>query len=260
MKLKPRISPFFICLAALMAGCAGGSKLATKATAAQQRSLQLPDSLNRRLAAGIDFFAQGDQPVAWTLDMDADKGYYFKTSNGITMNTAPVKGVRNSGTGLTSYTASDTQGDIAIFVYDAGCSNQPSSKKVAITLNNTHYTGCGTALYNVSLNDTWILEKAGNTIINGKDFPAGAPKISFDISAGKMTANDGCGNISSAMQMMGSRIKFENISSSKTGCKNTLVQNIFAEKISNQVADYYFKDGKLYLYLVDDSLLIFKKA
>ena len=40
---------------------------------------------------GIDFYARGNEPF-WALDMDFDKGFYFKTLNGIEINTPPFDG------------------------------------------------------------------------------------------------------------------------------------------------------------------------
>ena len=220
--------------------------------------VKLPDSLIKKLQKGIDFFADGNTPSSWTLEMDYDNGYYFKTSNGIIMNTPAFKAVISDDT-LRKFIANTSQGEMTIFLYETVCGNK-NAKRSEVLLNNTLYTGCGNYLYNPAIDGKWILEKIGNTVVNGSDFKKGIPTLQFDISGNKIIGTDGCNNINAEIQMQGSRIQFSTINGSKAACSNNTLQKIFLEKISGQVASYYFKDGRLYLYLIDDSLLIYKKG
>jgi heat shock protein HslJ len=254
-----RLYIFYLLLVNLFA-CTSSKEIVQKKIAIEQKQVKLPDSLIQKQSAGIDFFAGGDLPVSWTVEMDFDNRYYFKTTDGISMSVPAVKATRPAGTAASNYHYSSNQGDMTILVFDAGCSTNASGKKVEVTVNNTRYSGCGSDLYNASVNDVWILEKTGNTLLNSKDFPKGLPKLAFSIAENKMTGSDGCNAISAGIQMMGSRIKFSAIGGGDASCKNNAVQKIFMEKISNNTVDYYFKDGKLYLYLIDDSTLVFRKG
>jgi len=245
-------------LAIFFLACNSSKESAVKKALSEPAGVKLPDSLLQKQAAGIDFFAEGDQPIAWTIDMDIDKGYYFKTSNGISFETPAVKPARKNDIAANSYSYSSRQGDMSILVFDQPCSN--TGKKVEVTVNGTRYSGCGKDLYNNAINDTWILEKNGNEILNAKDFPKGLPKLVFNISESKISGSDGCGDISAPIQMQGSRISFSMITSGSGNCKNGSIRKIFLDKLSNKTADYYFRNGRLYLYLIDDSTLEFRKA
>ena len=85
------------------------------------------------------------------------------------------------------------------------------------------------------------------------------PVFELNIEKKRLTGNDGCNIIGGNIEVQGSRIKFGNIVSTKMGCDKKSIENIISNLINNNIASYYFKEGKLYLYLIDDSLLIFKK-
>ncbi|MCP9753371.1 META domain-containing protein [Ferruginibacter sp. HRS2-29] len=246
-------------LMGLFTACNSSRETAIKKTEAEQLEIKLPDSLLQKQADGIDFFAEGNQPISWKIDMDIDKGYYFKASNGISFEIPAVKPSRNSDIAANSYSYSSRQGDMSVLVFDQSCAGT-SGKKVEVTVNGTRYSGCGKDLYNNAINDTWILEKNDNQILHAKDFPHGLPKIVFTIAENKMTGSDGCSDISSSIRIQGSRISFSTITGGNGSCKNNSIRRIFMEKLSNKTADYYFRNGRLYLYLIDDSTLEFRKA
>ncbi|MEP6711234.1 MAG: META domain-containing protein [Ferruginibacter sp.] len=223
-------------------------------------SSQLPDSLSKKQTAGVDFFASGNSPANWTLDMDFDKVFNFKAVDGTVISTQAIAPSAATDA-ATTYTCKTVTGILTIVVYNAGCSGQEKiNKKTELFLNDKHYTGCGENLYNFNLNDNWVLENAGNTVLSAADFSKGLPRLAFDLAQKKITGTDGCNNIVTSIDVQGSRIKFGEIAATKINCKNNSVQKIFGEKLSNKTASYFFREGKLYLYLIDDSLLIFRKA
>lgn len=244
----------------VLLSCSSTKEAFIKKTVAKSSSaeIKLPDSLIKKLQKGIDFFASGDLPDTWTLEMDYDNGYYFKTGNGITMNTPAYKATISTDT-LRKYIANTSQGEMTIFLYETFCGSK-NNKRAEVLLNNTLYRGCGNYLYNPAVDGKWILEKIGNTVVNVTDYKKGIPTLQFDIAGNKITGTDGCNNFNGTIQMQGSRIQFSTINGSNAACSNDVLQKIFIQKISGQVASYYFKDGQLYLYLIDDSLLIYKKG
>ena len=132
-----------------------------------------------------------------------------------------------------------------------------NKKEVQFNFNDRIYTGCGKFLADNALNNKWVLEKIGNNIINVSEYNR-FPIFEIDIEKNKLSGNDGCNSINGNIEVQGSRIKFGTITSTKMGCAKKSINNIISNLINNNIASYYFKDGKLYFYLIDDSLLVFK--
>ena len=121
------------------------------------------------------------------------------------------------------------------------------------------YTGCGQYLYNNQLNNSWVLEKMGNEKQEAKRFSKGLPVITINLIDNSINGHDGCNNLFGKLSVQGTRIHFGPIAQTKMLCQdnNPSFEKIVSEKISNQVASYFFKEGKLVLYLIDDSQLSF---
>ena len=83
----------------------------------------------------------------------------------------------------------------------------------------------------------------------------------IDIQKGIISGHDGCNNFGGRITIEGNRISFGNLYQTKVYCEknNVAFEKIIQENVSGKVASYYFKEDKLYLYLLDDSLLVFKK-
>ena len=249
---------FFFFLCCLFAACTTAKQTAKKNIEITKYSSQLPDSLSKKQTAGIDFFASGNSPANWTLELDFDKNFIFSSADGTQLFTQAVKPSAETNA-ATTYKATNPKGAITIIIYNEPCGKENTGKKTDFYLNDKPYTGCGKSLYDYRLNDNWILESVNNKILNPADFTKGLPHISFNLLEKKLTGTDGCNNISTGIEVEGNRIKFAPVASTKISCKNNSIQKIFSEKISNQTASYFFREGKLYLYLIDDSLLIFIK-
>lgn len=254
------IIPFFFAFFAF--GC-NSSKKSTKAEnehiAEQQYNLKLSDSLLQKFNSGSDFYATGNQPSSWVLDMDYDKNFSFTSTDGIQVSTYAVKGKETPG--ATLYEPVTKAGKMLIQIFNETCSGN-KNKKVTVTIAGKNYTGCGQFLFNNQLNDTWILRKAGSETLEEKMFAKGLPRLQFDLKDHRVSGHDGCNSLSGTISVEGTRIKFGPLMQTKMYCENNnqMVEKIIAEKISLQAANYYFRNGKLFLYLVDDNLLEFSKA
>jgi heat shock protein HslJ len=247
----------FFCSVIFLFSCNTSKQFSQKNIDIAKYSSQLSDSLAAKQLAGIDFSAAGANPVNWQVDLDLNKIYYFKAADGTNLSTRALGAVTHTNAS-TTYNSNTTNGPIQIIVYDEPCS-ESNSKKTTVILNNKQYTGCGKNLYDYRLNDKWILESVGNIEISKNSFPKGIPYILLSLAEKKLTGFDGCNNISSSFEVIGNSIKFNNISGTTQSCKNPAVQKIFAAKIAHNTLSYYFKDGKLFFYLIDDTILIFKK-
>jgi hypothetical protein len=99
----------------------------------------------------------------------------------------------------------------------------------------------------------------GKLQLQPTDFSKGLPVLTFSTGEQFITGTDGCGNVSGPIQLAGSRINFGTLKISGESCKNESVRNIFKSRLNNLTIDYFFKEGKLVLYLVDDSQLTLRR-
>jgi len=151
-----------------------------------------------------------------------------------------------------------------ISLFKEGCtdalSGEKFSKKITVEVDGKRYEGCGQYLSDAALNGKWILEKIGSRTIQAADFAKGLPELVFNLEAGSLAGHDGCNRINGSMEVQGNRIKFGPLASTKMACPGNKAENNFTQKISSQTATYYFTAGQLVLYLIDDSIITFKKA
>ncbi len=255
-----KIISIIVLLPFLSGSCKQTKKAAKEpSAAAQQYDLKLGDTLQQKFNSGSDFFSSGNEPASWTLDMDFDKNFSFSCSDGISLSTYAVKGTEKETE--TIYETATKAGKLEIRIFKENCNNG-KEKKVTVNIAGKNYTGCGKYLYNNLLNDTWILQKIGSQVLNEKMFTKGLPSMQFDLMAGTMSGHNGCNTMGGSISVEGSRIRFGPLMQTEMYCSdnNPIAEKIIGEKISGQAASYYFQNGKLYLYLADDSILEFTKA
>ncbi len=239
-------------------GCSSSKKAQVPQSKSAHTSI-LPDSLVKRQASGTDFFATGNIPRAWTLDLDVDKEFIFNAGD-IKANITAVKPSNPSRGQKKYYRSSTTNGEMEIIIYDETCDNSDQSQKVDVKFNNTLYTGCGAYLYNPQLNGTWILVQSGKQVFKASEFSKGIPVLIFNTYSNMLSGTDGCGTVNGPISVIGSRINFGTLKLFEGPCKNQSVREILKSKLSNVTADYFFQNGKLILYLIDDSQLIFRNG
>lgn len=230
----------------------------TKKSEAARIALTPTDTFIRNQLKGIDFSASGNDPVSWTLTLDLEKNFTFKPADGKTLITSPVTVVSQSGTD--TYTTKTDAGPMKVVVSNEQCitgSKEAISRKVAISINNKQYTGCGKYLYDFLLNDIWELEYINNKEPLASDYRKQLPRIEFNLQQSKMLGYDGCNDINSTITIQGNHISFAVIIGSTGNCTTS---KLFIEKLSGRTVDYYIKDDKLVLYLIDDSKITFRKA
>ncbi|MDB5203863.1 MAG: hypothetical protein JWQ27_3272 [Ferruginibacter sp.] len=254
---------FPLICAALFVSCSSAKQATVAQTVEAARyDAKLPDSLVKKLNTGVDYFASGNNPVSWKLEMDFDKRFLFSSNDGSFQTTAPVKAMPLADGSGSSYRTENGVDKLIVTVLNTGCAggtDNKSGNNITVSYNDKVYSGCGKFLYDNRLSDIWVMERAGEMLLRAGDFSKGLPEITLNLLTNTMTGSDGCNNISSPINVEGSRIRFGNVVSTKMACKNSRVQNIIAAQISNSLVDYYFRDGKLYFYLLDDSVLVFQK-
>jgi heat shock protein HslJ/uncharacterized membrane protein len=224
----------------------------------------LPENLLQKQLNGVDFFAKGGLPVSWTLEMDFGNLFRFKSLDGKDVNSSAVSPVDQPGNKGVSYTSKSTNGDLNIFISGEGCtdaiSGEKYNKKVVVTVNGKRYEGCGQYLFDAALDGKWVLEKINNRTLAASDFAKGLPRFVFELAQNKVTGHDGCNLVSSTLEVLGSKIKFNAFTGTKMACPGNKPGNEFLHLLSSQTVDYYFKDGQLFFYLPDDSIIVFGRG
>jgi heat shock protein HslJ len=247
----------------ILSSC-GGSKNTGGQKEEEKTQAVLDEVLQQKQAEGIDFYAKGSIPSSWSLEIDFDKIIRFKSLDGADVLSTPVRPVENPSLNSSTYTTKAGNGEMIIQLFKEPCTDNLSgekfNQKVTVEVNGKHYKGCGQYLSDAALNGNWILEKVGSKEVAAAEFAKGLPEVNFDISGGSIAGHDGCNRITGQMEVQGNRIRFSVIAGTKMACPGNKPANDFVGKLSNAFATYYFMNGRLFLYLIDDSIVVFKKG
>ena len=229
-----------------------------------QQTTPLSESLAQKQLNGVDFFARGNLPSSWTIEIEFGNLIRFNPLDGQAVTSTAVQPQFSAEKNVATYSSKATNGDIIVLVQDEPCTDNINgehyNKKVVVTVNNKRYEGCGQYLFDAKLNGKWMLQKINNVLLVPADFAKGLPTITLGVQQGKLTGHDGCNSLSGSFEVLGSKIKFDPLASTKMACPGNKPGNEIAAKLSGQVVDYYFTNGQLYFYLQDDSILVFDKA
>jgi uncharacterized membrane protein len=111
------------------------------------------DILREKVKAGIEFYGIGQEP-GWSLEMDMETRFSFKSYDGVEMNTPPVPGV-NEGV-VTTYQMQVEMGEMIITLVEQECADVMSGQKfpyqVSVNVKRgvdssfREYKGCGRML------------------------------------------------------------------------------------------------------------------
>ena len=255
---------FIFTAAVVVAGCNGLSNKKTPLYKIPEVSKNiLTPALQNQFYRGIDFTASGDKIADWQLEMNFDDSIRFQAQNGLSFTIPAVRPVMNSDSSQ-SFISSISLGKVVINISNENCLKVQSSNSVinrlcTVSIGNITYSGCGQYLYDSELDNKWELQQYKADKISAAIFKNGLPYLKFDILNNKFIGFDGCNNISGAAEVQGKRIKFSSLTSTKKVCAGNLLQNPYAV-LTNQLVGYKILNDLLYLYLIDDSVLIFKKT
>ena len=113
----------------------------------------MEDLLRETINAGREFYGIGQEP-GWSVEMDMDNRFSFRSYDGIEMNTPPVAGVNKGG--VTIYRMQVEMGEMIITLVEAECSDVMSGQKfpyqVSVNIRRgidssyREYNGCGKML------------------------------------------------------------------------------------------------------------------
>ena len=257
----PKYFLVFLTYAFILTGCKTWSEDIQKNN--QKTSIpKLSESMVQKQLNGVDFYAKGNQLSSWTLEIDFEKNIRFISIDGTQMISSAVKPQDLTEKKGIRFTSKATNGEINIFIYDESCNDDLSGelfkKKVEVTVNNSLYRGCGSYLYNPALHGKWILQKINNLPISEADFANEPPMLELDLNRNHVSGKEGCTNFKANIDVLGSKIKFSPLAISSSKCSEKR-ENLLIPIISDQMVDYYFRDGLLYFYLKDDGIVVFKR-
>lgn len=246
-----------------LCSCAGIKKDATNNIKQTEKELlQLQDE-KVLMKAGVTFSAEGNTPINWSIKMNYDEKVNFIADDGLQVNTAFNSLKKTMQNDTTIFKGKVTAGEIIITTHDGSCTvpalKKVFSKLVTVNINGKLYSGCGNFLYDANLTGKWNLEKIGNLQIIPAEYNK-IPFFEFDMIKQTLVGNDGCNRINGHLEVQGKRIQFATIKTTQMNCRKKNISTIIATLISDKLVDYYFKNNRLYLYLPDDSLLVFIKA
>jgi uncharacterized membrane protein len=122
-------------------------------TASSQANEPTADLLQQKINAGIEFYGIGQEP-GWSLNMDMENMFSFKSYDGVEMNTPPVAGVNEGG--VTLYRMQVEMGEMIITLVEMECTDVMSGQKfpfqVRVSIKRgvdsvfREYEGCGKML------------------------------------------------------------------------------------------------------------------
>lgn len=111
------------------------------------------DFLQQKINAGIEFYGIGQEP-GWSLNMDMENMFSFKSYDGVEMNTPPVAGINEGG--VTLYRMQVEMGEMTITLVEMECTDVMSGQKfpyqVRVSIKrgvdsvSREYEGCGKML------------------------------------------------------------------------------------------------------------------
>jgi uncharacterized membrane protein len=113
----------------------------------------LEQLLHQKLNAGLNFYGIGQEP-SWSLEMDMENRFAFKSQDGVEMNTPPVTGVQEGGALI--YRMQVEMGEMIISLAQMECSDLMQGQKfpyqVKVSIKRgidssfREYLGCGIML------------------------------------------------------------------------------------------------------------------
>lgn len=228
-----------------------------------------PDRFRKQFEQGIDFLATGNEPF-WSIEIDFDKYMHFKIPGGIDITTPAVEGARAADADIMRYRAVTEKAELIVQIRRMECVNDMSGEKLACSVtidvkaNNengyTTYKGCGRYLADSRLHDIWVLETINHNPVKATDFGKGLPQLEFNLTEKRIFGSTGCNNINTTIDVLGKKIHFGRIASTRMACPNMDFESGYLKKLENKTIPYQIKPGKLYLQVSPDSVFVYKKV
>lgn len=244
--------------------------LRTKVVDSVQEKITLETELENKLyEQGINFYARGQEPF-WSLDMDFDRYYHFKSINGEEMYVPNVPGEKAMGANMTRFYAHVEKGKLIVNLEKEPCQDSMADKifdykvnvqfKYGIDDEFREFSGCGNFLPDSRLHDIWVLESINDEELKF-EVNQQQPRFEFYPKKNEIIGNTGCNNFTTKFNITGyQEIQIDPAKMTKKSCGNleyeqVLINHLFGKRLS------YSRDGLiLTLRAYDGTQFQFKKV
>ncbi len=274
-----RFGFFLIALYFLSLAC--GREANTGGVRTDERSPQAPETpesmeesqTNRNLRKwneGVEFYGAGNEPF-WTLSLDYDSIFTFKTPEGPPYNAPPVAADRAQDAAIMRFRTVTESGEMIATLREGQCVDDMSGQtyshsvqvqvKLGTASDYTTYTGCGRFVVPPVLHDIWALQRLNGEAVDASGLPQGVPTLEFHSGDLRVTGHSGCNNLTGSFAMMGPRsLEFSQLASTRRACPDTSVEDAFLAAISGKRLDFEISEGSMALLRRGEEVARFRKV
>ncbi len=216
---------------------------------------------------GVDFYARGNEPF-WSLDMDFEKKFAFKTLDGFELNVPPVKGEKAMDANITRYYAEVESGSIIITIREEKCSDSMADRQFSHSVRvevkpktdaeYLVYNGCGQFVPDYGLHDIWALVSISGEPVSKSDTQS---VLEFHVEEGKVLGNTGCNAFNGTFSRVGQDVlQFSDMAITKKLCKEAGVENLLIKSVFGRRVKYLRENLNVKILGYGGMELIFKKV
>jgi len=240
---------------------------------ARDQVVKSQDTLNeletKLLKKGINFYARGHEP-SWSLDMDFERHYHFKTLNGEEMYVPNVSGEKAMDANMTRFYAHVEKGKLIITLNKEPCQDSMADKTFDFSVNVQfkygidddfkEFNGCGRFLPDLRLHDIWVLEAINDKPIS-LDANQQRPRLEFFPQKNVLLGNAGCNNFQTKFFVTGyQEIQIEPARMTRKSCPDMTYENMLTNHVFGKRLKYSREELTLYLKAYDGTQFQFKKV
>jgi len=221
-------------------------------------------SLQSKYKEGTDFYATG-KDNGWELNLDFEKDFTFKRSDGFKFSTPAVEGIKAQDYNIIRYRAVVESGEMIIQLDKHECVNNTTGKKLpykvtveikrGIDKDYNRVEGCGRFVFDERIHDIWVLQQLNNKLATGPDLPY----IEFNTTDGMAMGQTGCNNFSGKADFKGNKLTLEPLATTRKFCPNATYETDFLKAMSPGEWIYEIENGKLVLTRNGKESIMFKK-
>ena len=211
---------------------------------------------------GVDFIAEGNDPIRWQLKMDLDKSFDFFDNENFTISCTAVNPTMMADESEVYHA---TSGKVALTIKiseqktNSDNVQNRNNKIVEILCNEKTFKGLGKYTYPIELHEIWLLERIGSKEYGNRKQFHKSPKLTFDLLNNKVIGFDGSERYRGDIDIHGNYIGFSFFSKKHKNNLDNEISDIISKQVENHLLEYYIKDNYLVILLNDDRRLIFKK-
>ena len=215
--------------------------------------------------AGVDFYAQGEN-ASWTLTLDFDKEFNFKTSTGINYTTVAAEPVLAQDYNVKRFRTVTNEGELIIQIFEDECSNG-SKKSYKLSVNYktnsekdyVDFTGCGSYIPDLRLHDIWAIIEVNGLKINPSTFKKNAPILEINSLEQTVMGSDGCNTLRGQVYNEYNTIYFNKLMGTRMACLDQQQISLKINEVLNTKGlTYTIKNNLLILTHNNHQLMVLK--